>query len=198
MSSQDQPLSILPTTQALNHVHKMKAGEGAGDRAGGRRERHLHVRDAFGRHVHGVDQPQLPDVDRDLGVEALLKRLVDDPLFERTGRRGNLLFAHSVEAMSSCPFKIVSSVCHASVAHLTRAGNWRTPEKTASLPRPAPSALTSGGPVRRSWNFPYSVSASARLLPFTESVMIDAEAFEIAQPEPWKATSAMRSPSIRT
>src|SRR5512143_1202181 len=45
------------------------AREGARDRARGRRQRHLHVRDALGRHAHVVDQPQLPDVHRDLGVE---------------------------------------------------------------------------------------------------------------------------------
>src|SRR5512137_2282797 len=40
------------------------------------------------------------------------------------------LFSYSVFATSCEFFSADSSVCHASVAHLTRAGNSRTPEKT--------------------------------------------------------------------
>ena len=36
--------------------------------------------------------------------------------------------------MRSSPASAAFSVCHGSVAHLTRTGNSRTPEKTASLP----------------------------------------------------------------
>ncbi len=86
------------------------------------------------------------------------------------------------------------SVCQGSVAHLTRTGYSRTPEKTASLPRSAaPSAWP--WPVIRSWNRSNRASASARVLPLTLSVIIDAEAVEIAQPAPWNATSRTRSPS---
>ena len=38
----------------------------------------------------------------------------------------------------------------------------------------------------------------AALLPFSTWLMSDAEALEMAQPEPWKETSATRSPSIFT
>ena len=40
-----------------------------------------------------------------------------------------------------------------------------------------------------------SARASSTVLPLTASVISDAEAFEIAQPEPWNATSLMTSPS---
>ena len=42
----------------------------------------------------------------------------------------------------------------------------------------------------RSWNRSKRASASARVLPFTLSVIIEAEAVEMAQPVPWNATSA--------
>ncbi len=41
-----------------------------------------------------------------------------------------------------------------------------------------------------------SLSISARLLPLMASVIIDAEAVEIAQPLPSKRTSSTRSPFI--
>ena len=45
------------------------------------------------------------------------------------------------------------------------------------------------------WN---SASASARLLPLSASVIMEAEAVEIEQPAPLKLTSFTTSPSSRT
>src|SRR5216117_832570 len=70
------------------------------------------------------------------------------------------------------------SACHARFAHLMRLGNARTPENAASLPGAfAPPASIS----RKASNI---VSASFSGFPFTASVISDAEAFEIAHPEP--------------
>src|SRR5262249_55473948 len=82
----------------------------------------------------------------------------------------------------------------ARLAHLTRDGYSRTPEKTASLPRSSTSRSTSGAAVTIAWKASKSASTSPSVWPLTLSVIIDAEAFEIAQPDPWKPTSSIRSP----
>ena len=46
------------------------------------------------------------------------------------------------------PRRAERRVCQANVAHLTRTGNSRTPEKTASLPR---FSVAGSSPVRSSW-----------------------------------------------
>ena len=106
--------------------------------------------------------------------------------------------AHSVVAGARLPCSAARSVCQASVAHFTRTGNSRTPAKTASLPsprRPAPASpdrrSRAGGSART------SARPRPRVLPFTLSVISDAEAVEIAQPEPSKATSSTTSSSTR-
>jgi hypothetical protein len=48
------------------------------------------------------------------------------------------------------------------------------------------------------WNRSNSDRASATVLPFSRSVMSDAEALEIAQPDPSNAISEIRSSSICT
>src|SRR5262249_51078580 len=93
--------------------------------------------------------------------------------------------AHSVETVSCAPLRAARSACQARVAHLTRAGYAETPPNTESLPRSdrsPQSALTR--PVTMSWNLSNSFSISALVLPFTLCVIMDAEALEIAQPEP--------------
>jgi hypothetical protein len=83
---------------------------------------------------------------------------------------------------------------------LTRTGNSQTPENTASLPSSgaAFSPALSGDAVTSSWKRVKSRSTSARLLPLTLSVIIEADAVEIEQPEPLNATSVTLSPSTRT
>ena len=49
--------------------------------------------------------------------------------------------SYSVETASCLPSSAACSVCQASVAHFTRTGNSDTPEKTASLPSSACSAV---------------------------------------------------------
>src|ERR1035441_448446 len=103
---------------------------------------------------------------------------------------------HSVLTGSVSPvLKADFSVCHAKVAHLTRAGESRTPQKTTSLPR---SWLTAESVVSNSWNLSSSLSASARVLPLRLSVISDAEAVEMAHPEPSKLTSTTISFSTLT
>ena len=81
------------------------------------------------------------------------------------------------------------------MAHLTRTGNSETPEKTASLPSSARFPFAGDRPVTSLWNWSKSVSASALVLPFRLCVIRDAEALEIAHPEPWKLMSRIESPS---
>jgi len=52
--------------------------------------------------------------------------------------------------------------------------------------------------VTASWNAEKRAWTSADARPFTASVIIDADAFEMAQPLPVNATSATRSASRRT
>src|SRR5262249_31106970 len=151
-------------------------------------------------HLQVVHQPQLVDVDRDLRVVAGLQDL-EDAAPEigrrlqigdgsgRIDRSGHLRLApHSVVATSRAFSRAARSVCQASVAHFTRMGNSRTPENTTSFPSRSGSGSAPSS-VSRRWNARNSRSTSARLFPFRLSVIIDAEALEMAQPEPWKRTS---------
>ena len=79
---------------------------------------------------------------------------------------------------------------------MTRTGNSRTPSNTANFPNCGPAAaLTDGSPVIISWNDRNIVSTSAFVFPFTASVIKEAEAFEIAHPDPSKWMSFTVSPS---
>ena len=73
-------------------------------------------------------------------------------------------------------------MCHASVAHFTRTGNSDTPENTASLP--SASAVTVRVSGHQLVKLLEDLSRFLLLLPFTLCVIIDADAFEMAQPEP--------------
>src|SRR5712691_2864235 len=107
------------------------------------------------------------------------------------------LLGYSVETVWPGASKAAFRVCHDRLAHFTRTGNSDTPENTASLPRVSASAGSSV-PVTRRWKRPNSSSASWRVLPFTAVVMSDADALEMAHPEPWKLASWMTSSSSRT
>src|SRR4029450_5308656 len=116
--------------------------------------------------------------------------------------KGNHLpfnFAHSVEASAFSPFSAELTVCQARLAHLTRAGNLHTPERIVSLPTPLPPCgpFLSASPVSILCTLSKSSLASASVLPFNSAVIIDAEAFEIAQPDPWKLISLI-TPSSRS
>src|SRR4051794_25810224 len=94
---------------------------------------------------------------------------------------------YSVDTGCSCPCNAARNACHARVAHFTRTGNSETPEKTASLPSASASAACC--PVTTLWNSSNICSTSSVFLPFKAWVIMEAEAFEIAQPEPWNDIS---------
>src|SRR5262249_39375060 len=107
--------------------------------------------------------------------------------------RGDDLLFHSVVTVSA--ELLVSAdfnVCQARVAHLTRAGYSRTPPKTRSFPR---SLVAGTSVVSRSWKRSIVCRASSRVLPFRVSVISEADAVEIAQPDPTKLMSRTTSPS---
>src|SRR6266508_4348740 len=129
------------------------AGKGLRDRTAGRGERHPDVDDARIGDVQIVNEAEVIDIDRHLGIVDGAKR-ADDAFVELVHvgfgsfverlRLGLLGFVqpiedghrhHSVDTGSACFASAACSVCHASVAHLTRTGNSRTPASTSSLPR---------------------------------------------------------------
>src|SRR3989441_2331261 len=116
----------------------------------------------------------------------------------RTGRPAEVggRHSHSRDTVSVFASSAASSVCQGRLAHFTRTGNSQTPDRTVSLPRDA-STGSSGRAVTILWNRWNSACASAVDLPLTASVISDAEAFEIAQPWPTNATSAIVPPSTR-
>src|SRR5205823_7199250 len=105
---------------------------------------------------------------------------------------------HSRETISFFDSRAASRVCQARLAHFTRTGNSDTPERTASFPSPAVFTGSPGFPVTIRWKSWNSWWAWTRDFPFTASVMRDADAFEIAQPWPTKAISAIVSSRRRT
>src|SRR5664279_4293925 len=113
-----------------------------------------------GRRLHGVHQPELDDVDRDLRVVARAQLLPDEP-FQRRGVDGRgfclvclvlrLVHDHGSLFLFSFLFSpawmAAFSVCQARLAHLTRTGKALTPEKAASLPSASRSKQGSCPPV---------------------------------------------------
>ncbi|MNW03396.1 hypothetical protein D3C71_1993230 [compost metagenome] len=77
------------------------------------------------------------------------------------------------------------------MAHLTRTGNSHTPESTASLPSSVGVTLAFGPSVSSVCTRTKSASASSGFFPLTARVIKDAEAWEMAQPAPWKAMSSI-------
>src|SRR5439155_11467362 len=86
----------------------------------------------------------------------------------------------SVVTGSCLPSTAATTACQGRIAHFTRAGNLCTPANTASLPTP-PSLLPV---VTISCTLSNRAFTSVFVLPFNVSVRIDADAFEMAQPEP--------------
>src|SRR4029450_11375349 len=97
---------------------------------------------------------------------------------------------HSVETTVSGDAAAARSAYHASVAHFTRIGNWRTPASTDSFPT-SPTGLSIEEVTMR-WKRSNSALTSSTVLPLTTSVISDADAFEIAQPDPSKDASTIR------
>src|SRR5918994_6844025 len=92
---------------------------------------------------------------------------------------------HSVEATLSLPFNAAFIVCQAKLAHFTLAGNLHTPDNIFSLPRrSSSSSSTPISPVSILWTLSNTLSASASDLPFSSVVIIEADALEMAQPDP--------------
>jgi hypothetical protein len=77
------------------------------------------------------------------------------------------------------------------VAHFTRMGNFLTPRSAASRAGSGSPSPLRGASVSSAWNTSNSRSTSSTRLPFTCSVISDAEALEMAQPAPWKPASAI-------
>src|ERR1043166_4251935 len=142
-----------------------------------------------------VDESELVNIHRDLGIEDVTQRLDHLGLdHHRVGCRIGHEY-HSVETASLFSWSAACSACQASVAHFTRVGNSHTPEKTTSLPK---SSASPAFPITRSRKRLKIDSTSWTDLPLRLSVITDAEAFEIAQPEPSKLRSCTRPSSTRT
>src|SRR5215468_7776675 len=188
---------------------------GAGDRAAGGRQRHLDGHVAAGRDVDVVDEPELVDIHGNLGVIDRVQGLdhakpqrLDRIGIERPRRRRRFGLLHvfgpgrrflhdqSRSSLSVLTFfcrlsSAAISVCQESVAHFTRIGYSRTPDSTVSLSSsPAAAPWQALLPVISPWKRSNSARASSSVLPLMISVISEAEAMEMAQPRPWKPTSA--------
>src|SRR5690606_12199635 len=97
---------------------------------------------------------------------------------------------YSVLAVSPAWVIALCNVCQAKLAHLTRTGNSRTPDNTSNFPKSRPSGCVSVSIRCMSLN---SASTSDNGMPFTASVMSEADAVEMAHPCPTKLMSSTRS-----
>src|SRR5882672_3022927 len=188
----------------------------AGNRASRGRQGHLDANIAGRIDIDVIDEPKLVNIDRDFRIVDRMQGLHDPesqrfqfigserarrvcrrPLVGllRLFRHGRRILHHSLSSLSVLTvcalFRAAMSVCQERVAHFTRIGYSRTPDKTVSLSSsPAAAPWQALLPVISSWKLSNSARASASLLPLTISVMSEAEAMEMAQPRPWKPTSA--------
>src|SRR5207249_8813714 len=132
---------------------------------------------------HTLDQSERVNIKGDLWVIDSPQGL-NDVLFNQLLVDHDDRLRYSVVTGSVLPARAAWTVCHGNVAHLMRLGNSRTPAKTASLssrPATSPSDPFSVSMVR---NRPNVSSAADTVLPLRAAVIIDAEALEMAQPEP--------------
>src|SRR5579863_6486521 len=107
------------------------------------------------------------------GAEPCTRGRVRSPEFQ--------FFSFSVLTGPSLPSTAARTACQERMAHLTRAGNLCTPANTASLPTLSASPFPV---VTRSRTLSKRALTSDLLRPLTASVIKEAEAFEIQQPEP--------------
>src|SRR6059036_2943164 len=158
------------------------------------------------RHAVGMQSIQGPktQAQHPLGLAARFRELTDEvgarswtdrygvALRRLSGGPGSVRRhdPHSSETVSCFLSRAASRVCQARLAHLTRTGNSQTPDRTASFPRDV-STGSPGRAVTILWNRSNRPWASAFDLPFTASVIRDADAFEIAHPWPTNDTSAI-------
>src|SRR5215510_9508819 len=156
------------------------------------RERHAHGHGPGRADLDAVDQPELVDVHRNLRIVDLAERL-DDALLDLRPIDGR--HRYSVVTGSPWPCSAARSVCQGSVAHLIRIGNSRTPARTASRPGRAEGSAEDRSSVSMALNCSTAAAASLSVFPLSAAVIIEAEAFEMAQPDPWKAMSRSVSPS---
>src|ERR1700683_3837225 len=139
---------------SLDHVRHCAAGRG---------QRHADrdpLAAGFGIARGGfVDKAEIDDVYRNLRIAHGLELLPDHFVPEGAGRWRGIwigfgdghggLSRYSVETDSCLPSSADWSVCQASVAHFTRAGNFETPAKTASLPSSVAFSMATLSPVTR-------------------------------------------------
>src|SRR5437660_1596597 len=119
--------------------------------------------------------PALADV-HDLVVAAVDQRLDLGQL--DLAKRGSGLAHSSSSSSPARPYAPTFNTLSVSSAHFSRAGE-------ISMPR---SSSTSSLEIWR---------ASSRDMPFSRSVISEAEAWEIAQPRPWNRTSSITPSAIR-
>src|SRR5215831_10842611 len=160
--------------------------------AAGGRERHADGHGAGLADLDAVDQPELVDVHRNLRIVDLAERL-DDTLLDLSLIDGR--HRYSVVTGSPWPWSAARRVCQGSVAHLIRIGNSRTPSKTASRPGRAEASAAGRSSVSIALNCSMAAAASPTVFPLSAAVIIEAEALEMAQPDPWKPMSRSVSPS---
>ena len=186
----------------------------------GRGQRHRDDGDARGVDRDVVNQPELPDVDRDLRVEHGRDRLtiagrnasvlsgsaatgvggVGSGVGTASGGimgRGFMSCFRATRSTRSARGRAPPSSCATRGSRTSRAWETRARRRAPTAcrdPRPAGP----GGDVTMRVKPLEQPRASATVLPLSASVISDADAFEIAQPDPWNATSVIASPSSCT
>src|SRR6476661_4881237 len=158
-----------------------------GERACGRRQRH--VDDGVRLRVDGdaVDEAEIDDVDAELGVDDVTHGLFDVGHVRRGGGcghdetpcgEGELVEEMSTPARASASVKAVQP----SRAHLTRAGYFETPAKATPSPMTVSSPPTWPREVSMARIASKVSSASTTGWPMTSSASTDELATEIEQP----------------
>src|SRR5690606_2269876 len=204
---------LLPAEQhraglVLDHV---------GQRACGRRQRHVDGGDVVLADPDVVHQAEIDDVDPQLGVDHVAQRLlhvldrghrarVGLGLLRQVGR-GSALAGRVLGPEISAPSRAFSTpactkaaltAIQPSSAHFTLAGYFATPANATPSSSTSSSGSTLPRPCINSTNASSFASASSTGRSTTRSVSTDTDAWEIEQPWPVCDTSAIRSPSSFT
>src|SRR5690606_1304816 len=198
----------LDVTHALDGEHRLAhpLRDLAGDGTAGSVQLSADSDIATLREINDIDQAEVKDIDRNFRVIDLAQRR-DQRGFQiraggaflvRAGRARAFDFIksrhdYSVVTSSSLSMADVMA-CQARVAHLTRMGNSRTPASIISFSLASPASIKSSSPFTSLRKPAKSSRASSTDLPLMISVIIEAEASEMAQPLPSKAASSI-SPS---
>ena len=182
-----------------------------GHAAAGRGKRHAHVdalAAAFESGRRGrVDEAQVDDVDRNLRIAHRLQLLPDHLLAEGPGNGAVLRLVgsgicchrnglrYSVETVSVLVFKRRLQRVPGQRGALDARGKLGDAAKHGHLAQIRAFASPRGRRSQDCGTRSKSLAASALVLPFRICVIIEAEAREMAQPEPWKPMSLM-APSV--